>query len=469
MTFESDIDYKNSMIKLAPEIQNVLNEIGFTELTPIQKASLPILLQSKDLIGQSQTGSGKTAAFVIPILQNIKIDSRIIQALVFCPTRELSTQVVREFRRFGRGFPGLHTLLLVGGVPSRPQLEALDHGAHVIVGTPGRILDLLQKGRLDFTNLKTVVLDEADKMLDMGFEDDIRSIFEATPKTRQTVFFSATFPQAIEELSQMYQISPERIVIADETATAPAIEQISYLSDNEAKIQTLFRVIQQHPSQSVLIFCNQKITVTEIGNQLVEAGAKCGVLHGDLEQKERDRMMTMFRNKSFRFLVATDVAARGLDVESVDVVINYDLPIQPEIYIHRIGRTGRAGRSGTAISIVQKNEEFKILELERQASVKIERKNLGFKNQFGLSEQFQKTDMETIIIFSGRKDKLRPGDILGALTGEYCGLSANDVGKIEIYDSVSYVALSTKVSRLAFAKLREGKIKGKKFQMKIGK
>ncbi len=455
------------MIKLLPEIQNVLNELGFTQLTPIQEASFPILLKDKDFIGQSQTGSGKTAAFVIPILQKLKLDVREAQALILCPTRELSTQVVREFRRFGRGFAGLHVLTLVGGVPSRPQLEALKQGAHILVGTPGRILDFIQKDRLDFSILKTLVLDEADKMLDMGFEEDIQAIIDATPGTRQTVFFSATFPEGIENLSRKYQIAPEKVVIADTDSTTPLIEQIAYISDDKEKVQTLLRVLQQHPAHSVLIFCNQKKTVSEVGESLLSQGTKCGLLHGDLEQKDRDRTITLFRNGSHRFLVATDVAARGLDIESVELVINFDLPLQTEIYTHRIGRTGRAGRSGTAVSIMLPMEENKILEFERLASVKIERKNLGFKNQFGLGISFQGSAMETICLFAGRKDKLRPGDILGALTGEAGGLAAKDVGKIEIYDTISYVAVSSQVSRQVFARLRDGKIKGKKIQVRM--
>ncbi|MEK6774706.1 MAG: ATP-dependent RNA helicase DbpA [Bdellovibrionota bacterium] len=455
------------MIKLLPEIQNVLNELGFTQLTPIQEASLPILLNDKDFVGQSQTGSGKTAAFVIPILQKLKLNVRGVQALILCPTRELSTQVVREFRRFGRGFAGLHVLTLVGGVPSRPQREALEQGAHILVGTPGRILDFIQKDRLDFSILKTLVLDEADKMLDMGFEEDIRAIIDATPGTRQTVFFSATFPVGIENLSRKYQIAPEKVVIADTDSTIPMIEQIVYKSDDKEKVQTLLRVLQQHPAQSVLIFCNQKKTVSEVGESLLSQGTKCGLLHGDLEQKDRDRTITLFRNGSYRFLVATDVAARGLDIESVELVINFDLPLQAEIYTHRIGRTGRAGRSGTAVSIMLPQEEIKILEIERLASVKMERKNLGFKNQFGLGAGFQGSAMETICLFAGRKDKLRPGDILGALTGEAGGLAAKDVGKIEIYDTISYVAVSSQVSRQVFARLRDGKIKGKKIQIKM--
>lgn len=455
------------MIALIPELQSVLKELGFHQLTPIQQASIPVLLRAQDLIGQSQTGSGKTAAFVLPILQKLKLPQRQIQALVMCPTRELSAQVVREFRKFGRGLVGLHVLPLVGGVPSRHQLESLQQGAHVVVGTPGRILDFIEKNQVDFSRIQTLVLDEADKMLEMGFEEEIRLIVESTPATRQTVLFSATFPETIEQLSLRYQVSPEKVIIANTLETAPDITQILYKSENESKLQTLLRVIQQHPAPSILIFCNQKSTVADVGERLAKEGAKCGVLHGDLEQRDRDRMMALFRNGTYRFLVATDLAARGLDVDSVEVVINFDLPLQPETYIHRIGRTGRAGRKGTAISIMWPDEENKILDLEKQSSIHFERKNLGFKNQHGLGASFQTTAVETICIFGGRKDKLRPGDILGALTGEAGGLEAQDVGKIEIYDKIAYVAVASAKAKKVLSQLRTGKIKGRKYQVKI--
>ncbi len=457
------------MPTLIPALQKVLDELGFKELTPIQQSSLPILLESKDLIGQSPTGSGKTAAYALPILQKLNLEQRQIQALVICPTRELGVQVVREFRKFGRGFAGLHVLPLVGGIPSRHQIESLSQGAHIIVGTPGRILDFTEKGRIDLSTLKTLVLDEADKMLEMGFIEEIDQIIRSTPAQRQTVLFSATFPPGIEDLSRRYQKSPVKIGLTESEVTQPSIQQFVYKSENENKIETLMRVIQQHPGRSVMIFCNQKVTVAEVGEKLIAEGARCGVLHGDLEQRDRDRMMTLFRNGSYRFLVATDLAARGLDVDSVDLVINYDLPAQVEMYIHRIGRTGRAGKSGTAASIYWAQEETRILEFEKHLGVSFDRKNLGFKNQYGLSGSFQTAEMETLCIFAGRKDKLRPGDILGALTGKPVGLQANEVGKIEIYDKISYVAIAPEKIKNVFNQLRDAKIKGRKYQLKVVK
>ena len=440
-------------------------------MTPIQAKALPVLLAGSDVIGQSKTGSGKTAAFAIPILQKIDVQSRVIQALIICPTRELSTQVAGEFRKLARKFEGLQVLLLVGGQPARAQIESLEGGVHIVVGTSGRILDLLDRRVLDLRSLKTVVMDEADKLLEMGFEEEISAIMHSLPSNRQTVFFSATFPQEIKKLSQSYQKNPLHIEVREEDTSQTSIEEIAYELNqgitSEEKNQILLRVLQQHATQSILIFCNQKATVDELVRIILAADVSCAALHGDLEQRDRSLVMAMFRNGSYRILVATDVAARGLDIDHLDLVINFDFPQGLDIYVHRIGRTGRAGRKGVAVTLVRQSDELKLFEIEKARGTKFERPVLGFKNQFGLSALHREATMKTLWISGGRKDKLRPGDILGALTGENAGINTVKIGKIDIFDKMSLVAVSTELAEVAAEKLRNGKIKGRKFQVRL--
>lgn len=458
-------------LSLSPELLTVIQELGFEKLTAIQAQSLPPLLEGKDLIGQSKTGSGKTAAFALPILQKIDLSQRSGQALILCPTRELSTQVVRDIRRLGRRLEGLQIVLLSGGQPSRMQSQSLENGVHIAVGTPGRVLDLLQRGRFDLSQLKTLVMDEADKMLDMGFEEEIKAIMERMPEPRQTVFFSATYPESIQALSQRFQKNPVKVTVEDDKESAQNIEQFLFETEPEHKVSTLMRVLQQYPASSTLIFCNQKVTVDElvklIGAQKGGESIGCAALHGDLEQRDRDRVMSLFRNGSYRILVATDVAARGLDIEHLGLVINFDLPLKPEDHVHRIGRTGRAGRKGIAVTLAKAYDAMKIYEIEKFAGFKFERPQLGFKNQHGLAATYREVAMQTLSISGGRKDKLRPGDILGALTGAAGSMNASDIGKIEIHDRFSYVAIASRLAPAALARLREGRIKGHKFQVKL--
>ncbi len=451
-------------LNLAPSLLRVIEDMGFTEMTPIQTGSIPALLQGKDLIGQSYTGSGKTAAFVIPILQKIQIEAREPQALILCPTRELCDQVLKECRKFAKAFPGLQTVALIGGQPYPPQTQALNNGVHVIAGTPGRTLEHLRKNQLQVSQLKILVLDEADRMLDEGFADEMTAIIDELPETKQTVFFSATFPDSIEALSRKYQKSAVRVTIDKSTQASPQIKQYVYQAENPEKTDTLLRILQRHPANCTIVFCRTKATVGEIGERLEKMKVSSQVLHGDLTQPERDRATALFRNGSTRILVATDVAARGLDIEKLELVVNVDLPINPEVYIHRIGRTGRAGREGTAVSIATAFEALKIVEIEKATGVKMIRQNLGFENQHGLGAEFQKTATKTIQIAGGKLDKLRPGDILGALTAQPGALVAADIGKIEIHERFSLVAITTQSADRALDKLRSSKIKGKKFK-----
>ncbi len=458
-------------LPLSADLVAVVQEMGFQKLSPIQRQSIPLLLQGKDLIGQSKTGSGKTAAFALPILQKLALASPHLQALILCPTRELCAQVTRDIRKLGRKHPGLKVLPLAGGTPVRPQRDSLENGIHIAVGTPGRILDHINREHLDLSKLVTVVLDEADRMLDMGFEEDMALILKATPKSRQTVFFSATFPEEIEAMSRTYQRHPARITISEKTEAAGAIRQLVYTTTNETKSSTLVALLQEYQPESAIVFCNTKIACNELVEILSNAKVSTACLHGELEQYMRDRVMARFRNKSVRVLIATDVAARGIDVENLEIVFNFDLPSKPDVYVHRIGRTGRAGKAGLAISLATQRDLIKIQGIEAVTRSPLEKKSLSrFSSQKEQSPKAvfsQDAKMETLLIAGGRKDKVRPGDILGALTGEAGGLKASDIGKIEIHDNFSYVAVSAGVAKLALQRLNNGKIKGRKFRVEI--
>jgi len=461
-----------SSLGLLPDLLTVVAELGFNKLTPIQAESIPLLLAGKDLIGQSKTGSGKTAAFALPMLHKLNMQSRELKGLVLCPTRELSAQVAREMRKLGRRHRGLQVLVLAGGEPLRPQASALERGAHLAVGTPGRILDHLRRGILDLRSVETIVLDEADRMLDMGFQEDMEEILRAAPAPRQTVFFSATFPRSIEAMSHAYQTEAVRITIEDESEAQPDIRQLVVRAEAEDKLRTLRWVLAHHPHESALIFCNFKASVAELEKTLSKAGMSVASLHGDLEQYDRDQVMAKFRNASTRILVATDVAARGIDVQNLDLVINYDLPSQPEIYVHRIGRTGRAGKAGLSVSLSTAREQSKVEAIQEITGIPMERISMsaaGEQPEVAPLAQVlsREAKMETIQISGGRKEKVRPGDILGALTGEAGGLQATDIGKIEIHDHFSYVAVAKSVSQAAVESLCEGRIKGRKFRARL--
>jgi ATP-independent RNA helicase DbpA len=456
---------------LSLDTLTVLSEIGFTEATQIQCEAIPPLLQGRDLIGQSKTGSGKTAAFGLPILERLDLRGRpVLQALILCPTRELCTQVAREIRKLGRRHSGLQVLVLSGGVPLYPQLTALEKGIHVVVGTPGRVLDHLTRGKLDLSGIKTLVLDEADRMLDMGFEEDMDAILNEMPAARQTVLFSATFPPSIEAISRHYQRMPVSIKIADDAAAEIQIREAYFSVEMGDKPRALLASLTSVKPESAIVFCNLKVTVAEVARTLRAAGIDSAALHGDLEQSDRDRVMAKFRNRSIRVLIATDVAARGIDIENLDVVYNYDLPSTPEVYVHRIGRTGRAGKKGLTIAFVTSVQTNRLQNIEDHTGNRIE---LEETPRLDLSPAAAErapdisARMETLFISAGRKDKMRPGDILGALTGEAGGLNASDIGKIEIHDRFSYVAVSRAVAPQAMQSLTDGRVKGRKVRVEF--
>lgn len=456
-------------LSLAPALIDVLGQLELRTMTPIQQGSLPALLKGQDLLGRAQTGSGKTLAFVLPVLHALELLERRLQALVLCPTRELSAQVAREFRTLGRLMPGLHVLELAGGQPASPQVAALEQGVHIAVGTPGRILDHLGRGTLRLDLLRTLVLDEADRMLDMGFEKDVAKVLEAAPAARQTVLFSATFPDAIHALAKRYLRNPVHVTVEDQPHTTPDIHQWAFPVDPPARLDALTEILRTLGAQRALVFCNLKATADDVAKHLDAGGVKASALHGDLEQRDRDKVMARFRNGSLRVLVATDVAARGLDVDDLDLVVNLDVAMQPDIHLHRVGRTGRAGRRGTAVTLFSIRDQHRLEAIEASTGVVMQRWDASTPapRDAPKSAPVALADMETLYVSGGRKDKIRPGDILGALTGEGGGLAGDEVGKIEIHDRFSYVAVSRKKAAAAVKSLGAGKIKGRRFKVGI--
>ncbi|MBI3295773.1 MAG: ATP-dependent RNA helicase DbpA [Deltaproteobacteria bacterium] len=448
-------------LPLSPSIQQVVRDVGYETMTPIQALVISPLLEGLDIIGQSRTGSGKTAAFAIPLLQKIEISSRKIQVLVLSPTRELCQQVAREFRSLGRFHKNLQVLTLSGGHPVYLDLRALEHGAQIIVGTPGRLLDHIERKTLDLGGVKTVILDEADRMLDMGFRDAIELILKKTPAQRQTALFSATFPSTIESLSQRYQRKPIRLTVEPSGVESP-IEQQFYSVNEHEKPAALLAFLRSRQLESTLVFCNLKISVDELCQNLRQSGHSVDKLHGGLEQIEREKVMAKFRNSSTHVLIATDVAARGLDIAGLDAVVNFDMPREPESYIHRIGRTGRAGATGLSVTFVLPTEHPRLERLWGHIGEDFELKKASSLTANPVAKRPAEASMDTLSISAGRKDKLRPGDILGALTGD-AGIKGEAVGKIEILDRMSFVALHRSVSATALSRLQSGKIKGRRF------
>lgn len=432
-------------------------------MTQIQAESLPPILEGKDVIAQAKTGSGKTAAFALGLLEHLDVKRFRIQSLVLCPTRELADQVANEIRRLARSIHNIKVLTLCGGKPFGPQLGSLEHGAHIIVGTPGRIEEHLRKKSLSLEEVKTFVLDEADRMLEMGFQDALEAIVDATPKSRQTLLFSATFPQEIQKIAQRYLTHPCHIKI-EETHTQSTINQLFFAVESDTdKIHALHLLLQANQPKSTVIFCNTKKMTLYVAEELSALGFSAIAINGDLEQKERDQIMTRFAGKAISILVATDVAARGLDIDALDAVINYELSRDPEVHVHRIGRTGRAGETGTAYSFYSDKESYKVSLLSDTCQLDI--KPSALPNPKVLAKPVFRPEMTCIQIDGGKKDKLRPGDILGALTSN-ASINASDIGKISLYPTTAYVAVNTKVLKAALAQFNEGKMKGRKFRVR---
>ena len=452
-----------SSLKLHADLLHNLNSLGYLSMTEIQSQSLPPILAGKDVIAQGKTGSGKTAAFALGLLEKLEAKRFQVQSLVLCPTRELADQVAKEIRTLARSLDNIKVLTLCGGTPLGPQTGSLEHGVHIIVGTPGRIEKHLSKGSLDLSHLKSLVLDEADRMLEMGFQPSIDAIIEQTPEQRQTLLFSATYPDQIKSVASRIMKDPVMAQVIS-THEDSIIEQHFYkVDDNEQRLTALRLLLLQHNADSTLVFCNTKLEVQDVAKQLLDYGFSVLALHGDLEQRDRDQTLLRFANKSAAILVATDVAARGLDIDALDLVINYHVARDTEVHIHRIGRTGRAGSTGVACSLYSDKESYKIALLGDYLNRIISSETLPSYSL--LNESPGQPKMVTLQIDGGKKQKVRAGDILGALTGEN-GITGKQVGKIHIFDNWAYVAIERNAAKPALQKLSKGKLKGRSFRVR---
>ncbi|NVJ59282.1 MAG: ATP-dependent RNA helicase DbpA, partial [Gammaproteobacteria bacterium] len=430
-----------SELPLQPAMLSNLHELNYATMTPVQQQSLPVILEQKDLIAQAKTGSGKTAAFGIGLLHHLDVNQFKTQALVICPTRELSDQVCAELRRLARAIPNTKITPLCGGKPMGGQLASLERAPHIVVGTPGRLLKHLEKGTLKLTNLTTLVLDEADRMLDMGFIDDIKTIIGFTPQNRQTLLFSATYPNEIKSISEQFQNKPTQITIESNHQHSD-ISQIFYEVEPDQRAKVLLSVLNHYKPENCVVFCNRKQQCDDIASMMSKYGLSVKALHGDLDQNDRDRVLTQFTNGSCRVLVATDVAARGLDIKELSMVVNYELSHDAEVHVHRVGRTGRAGAQGLAISLFQTSEMPKIITIENEYEQSATFGNVDDLNTTSAgTHQERQPKMVTIEINGGRKDKLRPGDIVGALTSNK-RLSGSEIGNIDRFERLTYVAVN---------------------------
>lgn len=449
-------------LTLRPELLAAIEFLGYTEMTAIQQQSLPHLLCGKDVLAQAKTGSGKTAAFAISILNTLEAKSYQTQALIVCPTRELADQVSKEIRGLARAIPNIKILTLCGGKPMGPQLASLEREPHIVVGTPGRLLKHLEKETLNLQKISTLVLDEADRMLDMGFSEDIATIIDATPAQRQTLLFSATYPASIKDISRHIQKEPIDIRI-ESSHQNTLVEQVFYETNSSGRNRAIITVLEHYQPESTLVFCNTRQQCQELANSLKQKDLHALALHGDMKQNERDQVIIQFSSKSLSILVATDVAARGLDIKELAAVINFELSRDPEVHIHRIGRTGRANSRGLAVSLFSSTEKSRLKAIEEYQS---QAANIQTLSSLQTAKNFSHyPPMVCLLVNGGRKDKLRPGDLLGALTSGN-ELSGSQIGKITITDKVSYVAVVQKAGKQALRILEEGKIKGRKFKTK---
>lgn len=440
-----------------------LQQLGYLSMTPIQAAALPPALDGRDLIAQAKTGSGKTVAFALPLLNRLDPQRLDVQALVLCPTRELADQVTQEIRRLARFADNIKVLSLCGGTPMRPQRESLAHGAHVAVGTPGRIMDHLERGSLKLEALSTLVLDEADRMLDMGFHDDIAWIASHCPVRRQTLLFSATFPAGIAALAQRYQREPLQVKLAEQHAP-DKIRQYFFEIEHAARLQAVATLLRHYRPASTLAFCNTRQQCRALVELLRGEGFHALALHGEMDQRERDQVLIQFANRSCSVLVATDVAARGLDIAQLEAVINVDVTPDPEVHVHRIGRTGRGDEAGLALSLCSNADRRRVATIAEA---------MGFTPEWQALDDLEipnssplQPPMATLLILGGRKDKIRPGDVLGALSGE-AGLTREQVGKITVTDQNTYAAVAREIAGDAARRLAAGKLKGRTVKVRV--
>ncbi len=538
---------KFSELSLSEDVLSAITEMGFENATPIQSGSIPVMLQGKDMIGQAQTGTGKTAAFGLPILELINPKQKNVQALILAPTRELCVQIAGELEKMSKYKNGVQVLSIFGGDSMQRQVTGLKRGANIVAGTPGRVMDHLRRGTLRLDNLQIVVLDEADEMLNMGFKDDIETILQDTPDHKQTVMFSATMSKPIMDISRNFLKTPELIKVMGKNVTASTIEQVYFETRGAKKGKIVSNLVQLHDYQLSLVFCNTKARVDMITEELRAMGHRAESLHGDLSQNVRTQVMTRFKKGDFNILVATDVAARGLDINNVDAVFNYDLPFDNEYYVHRIGRTGRAGKIGIAYSFAEsRKDDWKIQQLEKfiklrivkgelplaeqmlQAKIgrleshlmsiaadndlsdyekvlnkmyqdgfdahllaacllksKLDKEGISLKPEevaprraktkqknssedYGKSQVFDDGPKVRLHLALGKKDKVKPGDIVGALTGE-CKISGKEIGVIDMFDHFSYFEISENNVRKVLKGMKKNTIKGKKVLLSIAR
>lgn len=451
-----------SQLGLSDTMQSNLARLGYTEPTAVQEAAIPPALGGRDIIALARTGSGKTAAFGIGLIEHLNVRLFAVQALVLCPTRELADQVAKALRELARARDNVKVLTLCGGVALGPQIGSLSHGAHIVVGTPGRIQDHLRKGTLTLDKLKTVVLDEADRMLDMGFREAMDDILGQCPARRQTLLFSATWPSAIRLLSESYQTDPVDVRVAD-SEPAPDIDEQFYEIQPDQQTNALAALLSREQPGSCIAFCTTRQQCDDLSAALNDRGFHALALHGDLDQKDRDAVLVRFGNQSATVLVATDVAARGLDIKSLPLVVNVEPARDSEVHTHRVGRTGRAGEPGRAVTFCTPAQGHRVSKLEHQRGTTI---------HWGDTDALLATPtrpveppMRTLCIAGGRKDKVRPGDVLGALTGD-AGIDGKRVGKIDLFEFQCFVAVESEVAPLALKRLERGRIKGRKFRVR---
>lgn len=471
----SELNFKD--FNLSEPILNSIEKLEYKIPTEIQEKVIPLILSGKDIIGKSQTGSGKTAAFGIPICENIDVENRNPQALILTPTRELCVQIKEDIKNIGR-FKKIRCAAVFGKNPMHLQVKELKQRVHVVVGTPGRTMDHINKGTLNLQDVRYLIIDEADKMLNMGFIDQVEDIIREVPKDRVTLLFSATMPEEIRSLCHNYMANPIDIEIAPKIDLAKTIVQSCYEIFENDKTELLKDIIYMENPQSSIIFCNTKDKVDNIFLELKKEGFSCNKLHGGLLQEDRLRVMDSFKNGEFVFLCATDVAARGIDVDSLDLIVNYDVPFEKESYLHRIGRTGRAGKTGAAITFASPYEMRYLDEIEQYISYEIPRKTIPNREEIErLKEEYinapivkhtQKISKSTIVskditkiyINAGKKKKMRPGDIVGSITSIE-GITSDDIGIIDISDNFSYVDILNDKGTLVITALKQMKIKGK--------
>jgi ATP-independent RNA helicase DbpA len=443
-----------------------LAQLGYHQMTPIQAASLPPALEGKDLIAQAQTGSGKTAAFALALLAGLNPRWFAVQAMVLCPTRELADQVSAEIRRLARAQNNIKVVTLCGGVPLRGQRTSLENGAHIVVGTPGRIMDHLERESLDLAGLRTLVLDEADRMLDMGFMDDIRTVVRQTPPARQTLFFSATYPEGIASLAKDFLREPVHIEIKAQAAQV-TIEQRFYEITRPQKFEAVGKLLLHFRPVNTLAFCNTKQQCKDLVDYLQQQGIDAQALYGELEQRERDQVLAQFANRSCAVLVATDVASRGLDIDQLAAVINVDITPDPQVHVHRVGRTGRAGAAGLALSLATLNDMGRVGAIE--VYQKMSSTWYSLDTLTPASDQALLAPMVTLQILGGRKEKIRVGDVLGALTNAEGGpaYTREQIGKIQVTEFCTFVAVVRDIAQSACAKLNAGRVKGKSVKVRL--